>query len=332
MTSENYTELHEFLVSILGSVPYGIISIDMEGIITVCNTQALSHLNIQKENTQLVETPLLDYLSALPEVHQAIEDCVLQGRKPFDFEILPFDNKFLTIRGRRVLQGMIISIADITREQEQQQDNVLAMLQGQEAERRRLAREIHDGIGPTLSTIRLNVEALKSDMTTTTEKKVKAIENLLQTVTSDIRSISHALMPNALLDFGLVAALQNLCDRVNESGKVAVEFFHKGIQERLPQETELNLFRIIQELLNNAFKYAQADNITIQLIKYPEQIMLSVEDDGVGFDPNNLLNLIDKGIGLQNIETRVQSLAGTCDIETQPGKGVLTTIELPIKH
>ena len=322
--------MHEFLVSILGSVPYGIISIDMEGNITVCNSQALTYLNIQQSNTSLLETPITNYLSELPEVKAQIEDCLIEGRKPFDFEVLPYGDKFLTIRGRRVLQGMIITIADITKEQEQQQANVLAMLQAQEAERRRLAREIHDGIGPILSTIRLNVEALKSDTTPSTEQKVGAIEDLLQTVTTDIRSISHALMPSALLDFGLVAALQNLCDRVNGSGKVAIEFFHKGIHERLTQDMELNLFRIIQELLNNAFKYAQASNITIQLIKYPQQIMLSVEDDGVGFDPKQLPTLIDNGIGLQNIETRVQTLAGTCNIETQPGKGVLTTIELPV--
>jgi len=128
----------------------------------------------------------------------------------------------------------------------------------------------------------------------------------------------------------ICGVFQHLCDRVNESGKVTIEFFHKGLQERLSQEIELNLFRIIQELLNNAFKYAKANTITIQLIEYPQMIMLSVEDDGVGFDPKQLPTLIDKGIGLQNIETRVHTLSGTCNIETQPGKGVLTTIELPI--
>jgi len=330
MKSDNYTELHEFLVSILGSVPYGILSIDMEGMITVCNTQALTHLNISKKNTEVLETSLVQYLVDLPEVKEQIEDCLVNGRKPFDLEIISYGDKFLTVRGRRVLQGMIITIADITKEQEQQQANVLAMLQGQEIERRRLAREIHDGIGPLLSTIKLNIDALKIEGTTPTEKKIENIENLLQTVTTDIRSISHALMPSTLLDFGLIATLQNLCDRINESGKVVIDFFHKGIQERLPQDIALNLFRIIQELLNNAFKYAQANTITIQLIKYPKILMLSVEDDGKGFDPKQLPALIDKGIGLQNIETRVHTLGGTCHLETQPGKGVLTTIEVPL--
>jgi len=330
MKSDNYTEVHEFLVSILGSVPYGILSIDLEGNVTVCNTQALTHLAIPEKINAVIETPFIPYLSKLPDLQEQIRDCLINGRKPFDFESLSLGNKFLTIRARRILQGMIITIADITKEQEQQHSNVLAMLQGQEVERRRLAREIHDGIGPLLSTIKLNVEALKSEETTPATKKVGNIESLLQTVTSDLRSISHALMPSSLLDFGLVAALQNLCERVNESGKVVIEFFHKGIEERLHQDIELNLFRIIQELLNNAFKYSEANTITIQLIQYPEMLMLSVEDDGVGFDPQQLPSLIDKGIGLQNIETRVATLAGVCNIETQPGKGVLTTIELPI--
>jgi len=193
MTTENFTELHEFLVSILGSVPYGILSIDLEGNVVVCNTQALSHLNIPKKNTEVLEQPLTEFLADLPEVQEQIAHCILHGRKPFDFEIVPFENKFLTIRGRRILQGMIITIADITKEQEQQQENVQAMLQGQEEERRRISREIHDGIGPLLSTIKLNIEALKSDATPVTEKKVTAIEDLLQTVTTDLRSISASL-------------------------------------------------------------------------------------------------------------------------------------------
>jgi len=135
------------------------------------------------------------------------------------------------------------------------------------------------------------------------------MEDLVQTVATDLRGISHALMPSAIVDFGLVTALQNLCMKANASEKVAVDFYHSGIKERLDSNMELGLYRITQELLK-----------------------LTVEDDGVGFEPKKLQELVDKGIGLQNIQTRVETLGGTVDIETQLGQGVMTTVEVPLQN
>jgi len=332
MNYENYTELHEFLVSILGSVPYGIIAMDMEGKVIACNSHALNSLGIAQKNTEVIETALIDYLEDLPTIKELIVACLTQDRKPFDIVGMLINNKSLTFKGRRILQGMLFTIEDITQQEEQKRTNLLAMIQGQETERRRLAREIHDGVGPTLSTLKLHLEGIKEGSNGQADKKLDKMEQLLQSVSSDLRSISHALMPRALLDFGLVPALQNLCNRITESGQLDIEFFHSGSQQRLSEEIELNLFRISQELLNNAIKYAKASTITVQLIQHPFSIILSVEDDGVGFDPQQLPTLLNKGIGLQNIETRAETLAGSLYIETQLGRGVLTTVELPIKN
>lgn len=330
---DNFTETYDFLVAIIGSVPFGIIAVDLDGEVTMCNELALNHLNIEKTVNQFIEKELLGYISTIPELHDILVKCLDKGRKPFNLSALSFNDKYFNIKGRRTLNGMIISTQDITKSKEMEMANLSAMLEGQENERQRLAKELHDGIGPLMSTIKLNLDGIKiqlNDQSSKAVAKIAAMEDLVQTVSTDLRSISHALMPSALIDFGLVMALENLCMKANEIGDTKVVFYDSGIKERLHPNIELGLFRITQELLNNAFKYAQASTINVQLFMHKDLIMLTVEDDGVGFAPEKLKELVDKGIGLQNIQTRVQSLGGAANIETQLGQGVMTTIEIPI--
>ena len=330
---DNFTETYDFLVAIIGNVPFGIIALDLDGEVTMCNELALKHLNIDKTANQLIEKELLNHISAVPELSEILVKCLDKGRKPFNLLALHLNDSYLNIKGRNILNGMIISIEDITKAKEMELANLTSMLEGQETERRRLAKELHDGIGPLMSTIKLNLDGVKSELSNKypkASKKIAAMEDLVQTVATDLRGISHALMPSAIVDFGLVTALQNLCMKANDSEKVAVDFYHSGITERLDSNIELGLFRITQELLNNAFKYAQAKAIHVQLIQHKDSIMLTVEDDGVGFEPKKLKELVDKGIGLQNIQTRVETLGGMVHIETQLGQGVMTTIEIPL--
>ena len=329
-----FTETYDFLVSIIGTVPYGILTIDLEGEVTMCNELIVNHLQIDKTTTRLLERNLLDYITDIPSLTAEINKGLSKGRQPFDLMELEINHRYFNIRGRRILNGMIITTEDITQAKTLELTNLQAMLEGQESERQRLAKEIHDGIGPLISTIKLHLDGIKSDFkeqAPKATKKIVAMEELIQEVSTDIRGVSHALMPSALIDFGLVAALQNLCLKANDSGQVTIEFHHSGLEERLPQPIALGLFRIAQELLNNAFKYAKATLINVQLIKHKDSIMLTVEDDGVGFEPKQLQVLIDKGIGLQNILTRVKTLSGIFNIDTQLGKGVMSTIEIPFE-
>ncbi len=329
----NFTETHEFLVSIIGNVPYGIIAVDMEGYIIMCNEKALAHLNIEKTVNEALETYFTDYLAELPSFRNILENRLISGRKAFDLNAIPFHENYLTIKSRRILNGMIITIEDVTYSKELENFNLNAMLKGQESERRRLAKEIHDGIGPLMSTIKLHLDTVQSeleDVPPKVLKKINSMGELIHEVADDIRNISHALMPSALIDLGLVAALDNLCQKANDSGKIQVNFYHSGMENRIEQNMALGIFRITQELLNNAFKYAQANIINIQLIKHPESIMLMVEDDGIGFDKNRLKDQIGNGIGLRNIQTRAKTLGGHFNLDTQVGKGVLATVEIPL--
>ncbi len=333
----NFTETHEFLVSILGAVPFGIMAIDMEGLLTMCNEEALANLGVKKKVMQVIETDVMEYLTDLPELPEALNHCFTHGRRAFDLDAVLYHEKYLSIRGRRILNGMIITIEDVTEVHEHELANLRAMFKGQEVERQRLAKEIHDGIGPVMSTVKLHLDAIKSNTTDLPQgavKKIDTMSELIQQAAADIRSISHALMPSALMDLGLVAALDNLCQRANDSEKVKIDFYHSGVKERLESQVALVLYRIAQELLNNAFKYSQAKVISVQLIKHPDSLLLMVEDDGVGFDPSEINGNTDhsRGIGLRNIETRTKFLSGFFTLDAVKGRGVNATVEIPLNN
>lgn len=330
----NNTETHDLLVSVISSSPYGIIAIDINGTIVMCNKLVVQHLNLASKPKSLVEKELAPYLLNLPRLTKKIRNCLEKGRKAFDLNnVKLFDGRILNIKGRKIINGMIITTADITETKQLERKVLNAMILGQENERQRLAKEIHDGIGPLMSTIKMNLESVKSELTNIqpkTMQKIANLEELVQNVAIDVRSISHALMPSAIKDFGLVSTVDNLAVKVNSSETISVQFFHNGMEGRFNPEIEMGFYRIIQELLNNAFKYANAETITIQLIKYPEHITLTVEDDGNGFDINQI-DSSRNGIGLNNIKARVIALNGFLNIDSSPGRGVTTTIEVPIK-
>lgn len=326
-----YTEAYEFLVSIMGSVPYGIIATDMDGYITMTNEQSLQCLGISLPIGNVLETHLTEYLEDIPDLKEKLEKCFDKGRAIFELNEIHHQDKYLSFHAKPILNGMLLSINDVTENRNSRDAATLALLEGQETERQRLAKEIHDGIGPLMSTIRMNLDAVKSKLSDAPEKtqqQVETMDDLIQTVAADIRSISHALMPGALTDFGLVQALKGLCDKINQSELVKIEFHHRGFTERLDSNVELNLYRIAQELLNNALKYAKAKEIVVQLIKRKEEVMLTVEDDGVGFDAHKIKNILQNGIGMRNIKTRIDVMGGEFTIDTQVGKGVHATAEI----
>ncbi|MCO6475250.1 MAG: sensor histidine kinase [Phaeodactylibacter sp.] len=326
----NHTPLLE---SIIESLPYGIVVAGREGTLLLANSLGRSHLRLPEGEG----FSLPGYLEAVPGLPAQLEFPLAEPADGFDLLAVKVGEAYLTIRGRPVPQGLALSIIDVTRAKKAEQHMLDAILEATEAQRRKLSKEIHDGIGPLISTIKLNLDALRLEVqgeNTRARQMIESMSELLQTMSNDIRSISHNLMPNVLVDFGLVAALDNLCQRVNSSGKVQANFYHSEIRERIRRKVALGLYRIAQELINNAVKYARAQTINVQLIRHPDSIVLMVEDDGAGFDPYKADRAtgLDKGIGLRNIQTRVRSLGGNFILESRPGEGVLATIEVPYKN
>lgn len=324
------TETYELIASIIRHAPYGMLVVNEQGEIIMCNQQLLKHLALDEASQSLLGKPLQELFNHLPELETVFRRYVQNEEKEgFNISGLPYHNGHLDIKGRKIHQGVLLTTMDVSRAKRLEQESIHAIVEGQEGERRRLAKEIHDGIGPLMSTIKLNLDAVKMELADASPRllgKINTMEDLLQMVASDIRSISHALMPGAIVDFGLVSAVENLCAKANESGRVQINFYHTGMDERVDPNIELGLYRIAQELLNNAVKYARARTINLQLIRHARSIVLMVEDDGAGFDPKQVRK---GGIGLQNIKTRTKSLRGAFTLETQPGQGVLATVEIP---
>lgn len=191
------------------------------------------------------------------------------------------------------------------------------MLKGQEEERARLARDLHDGLGGMLPTVKLYLGSARGNLVLTPENAQlfsRSIEHLDDSI-QKMRRVARDLMPETLLTFGLPAAVRDLCETLQHgqpSLRVQCEVFGlEGPAERLPQRTELVVYRLVQELLNNVLKHAQARQVIVQLVRHEAQVQVVVEDDGRGFDATRSLAT---GVGLRSIQARVDYLSGTLDL------------------
>ncbi|MCP9770720.1 sensor histidine kinase [Lacihabitans sp. LS3-19] len=216
----------------------------------------------------------------------------------------------------------------------QQERQLLAtnsVLKGQEEERSRLARDLHDGLGGLLSGIKLNLSSIPGNVVLSNQNAQvfsKTITQLDNAIT-ELRRVAHSMLPESLLKFGLKDAISDYCEGINQAGKLKIHFQTFGLDGfNLEQSTEITLYRIIQELLNNVIKHAEASEAFVQIVRTEGTLTITVEDDGKGFDSSKLREL--KGIGINNIENRVEYLKGKMEIQTESGKGTSTIIEIKV--
>lgn len=198
------------------------------------------------------------------------------------------------------------------------------ILQTQEEERLRIAKDLHDGLGGLLSGIKLTLQNSENG------KLQKHEENALGQLDSainEMRRISHSMMPEALVKFGLVDALTDVCKNLENSKQFLLSYQFFGFKKRLSSELETNLYRIVLELLNNAIKHSNANEIYLQMILQDDEIAVTIEDDGVGFEKEILHS--SSGIGYRNIASRLKLINGTIDVQTEVKHG--TTINIEIK-
>ncbi len=206
-----------------------------------------------------------------------------------------------------------------------------AILKGQEDERHRLAKDLHDGLGGMLSGIKYSFSTMKDNLIMTPENQ-RAFERSMDMLDSSIREmrrVAHNLMPESLIKFGLAASLNDICKDITSSGALRVTFQSFDLDKLQTDQTVLiTIYRIIQELLNNILKHAGASAALVQLIYQDHKLMITVEDDGRGFDTSTVD--LSTGIGLSNIKSRVNYLGGILDIQSTPGKGSTFNIELKL--
>ncbi len=205
-----------------------------------------------------------------------------------------------------------------------------SLLQGQEDERSRLAKDLHDGLGGMLSGVKLELGAMKGNLILTEENGAlfnNALQKLDRSI-SEMRRVAHNMMPEALINLGLQQAMQDYCDSIGSSGTFIVKTEFHGLEQRLSATTEVNIYRIVQELVNNAIKHSKAKEILVQVMLHERSLSITVEDDGTGFDSEKQSYTSN---GLQNIRSRVNYLRGRMDIKSQSGRGTSILVECIIE-
>jgi len=204
----------------------------------------------------------------------------------------------------------------------------------QEAERLRISRELHDGLGQILTAIKFNIEVLEDNHHLGNEDltRIDDMKKQLDTATQEIREISHNLMPSVLADFGLVPSLQMLCDEFTRSNTFQVKYMTQGVTERLGTNIEVGIYRICQESLNNIAKHARASEATVQLICTDTVLRFVVEDDGIGFQYGHDSHRHEgrMGMGLLSMRERARSMKGTLTVDSSTGHGTLISVEIPL--
>ncbi len=216
-------------------------------------------------------------------------------------------------------------------ETEKQLTATEAVLKGEAQERTRLAKDLHDGLGGMLSGIKYSFQHMKGNMIMTPENH-QAFErsmDMLDSSIQEMRRVAHNMMPEALVKFGLGAALKDFCNDIHRSGALQVNHQFIGLEKDSVSDTvAITVFRIVQELLNNVLKHASATNVMVQVAKNDTTLSVTVEDDGKGFNTSTLDN--SRGIGWSNIRNRVEFLKGNIDIKSVPNAGTSVLIEIPV--
>jgi PAS domain S-box-containing protein len=202
---------------------------------------------------------------------------------------------------------------------------VKAIMEAQEKERKEISSELHDNVNQILTTCKLFLEIARNNPADA--RFIDGCYQNIQIVIEEIRNISHNLTPYTLKDLGLAAALHDIVQKINQSGKLTIRLlsFQNLEEEDISADIKLAVFRIIQEKINNVLKHAHATELNISLAVYEGKIQLVLTDNGRGFDEK----AVKKGMGLNNIQNRVEYYKGSFNLKTAPGKGCELRIELP---
>ncbi|CAN5468628.1 hypothetical protein BH10ACI2_BH10ACI2_09050 [soil metagenome] len=217
----------------------------------------------------------------------------------------------------------------------QKTDLLQKLVNSQELERRRIARDLHDTLGQRLTALRLKIQSLKefSSENDQLSKRVERLQEIAEKLDSEVSFLAWELRPSALDDLGLVDAVGAFVNEWSRHYDIQADFHSAGlVKERLGKETETHLYRITQEALNNILKHAEASSVTVQLERRDHEVILIIEDDGLGFNPESRRPASEsgKGLGLIGMSERATLVGGEVEIESAPGSGTAIYVRVPI--
>lgn len=311
--------------------------VDLDGNFLEVNQVAVDSLGYDVNSLKKMNFRDIKTQKYVERVDENIRLILTRGKHTYETEHLSRSGRTLSLEVNSRLidyQGKkaILSIArDITERRQMERKILRAVINAEERERERIAKEIHDDLGPLMSTIKLYVNELESDDLSEAEQDefLKKTNEILDEAINSTRTIANLLTPRVIIDFGLVKAIESFCKKVNLSQKLNI-IYQPSVQERFDQTIELVLYRVITELLNNSIKHARAGKIEIYLEKIDNMLQLTYMDDGIGFDLDKVLNSDGGGMGMKNIISRLQSINGTYRIHTKKEAGTLVVVEVKL--
>jgi signal transduction histidine kinase len=205
-----------------------------------------------------------------------------------------------------------------------------AIIETEEAERTRIAKDLHDGMGPLLSAVKMSVSTL--EYLAKDQQSLTIIRNATETVDEAIRSlkdISDHLSPHVLANFGMIRALTNYVGKINQTGQLEIDFQTNLKKERFDENLEVVIYRVASELIHNTIQHSQATKASLVMKSENGELTLEYQDNGIGFEAGRTMKENDRdGSGLTNIESRIKSLKGDLVVESKPGLGIRVFIRV----
>ncbi|WP_258099320.1 type IV pili methyl-accepting chemotaxis transducer N-terminal domain-containing protein [Marinoscillum pacificum] len=331
-------------------------SMDTSGQITHLSSQFLQVMEYEEEEPPQSLKELLERSDYRPDFIDGVLDLLKNGKnwsgelrlitEPGDFcwletHLIPVTaTQEIKLIARNTthykeakLKSREINKERIEKSVKEQQYRSALILEGQEEERKRLSREMHDGVGQMLSAMKLLLESFNPS-STPMKMRLNDAKDLMKSIIQEVRRVSFNLTPSSLDDFGLVPAINKFCDEINAVTKPEVTFVNETrFINRLDSNIETNLYRIIQEAVNNAIKYAKASHITVTFSHTINNLNITVVDDGKGFDFSRVErsgHFEKAGHGIFNMKERTSYIGGSFQMETEVGKGTKITITLSL--
>jgi signal transduction histidine kinase len=267
-------------------------------------------LNLEKENLSKTIQRNVVVFSAIGLVMLAL------------FIVLYFSQR--SKKDRIIAQQRIVQL-----EEEKKLMTARLLVEGQEEERKRIARELHDGLGVLLSATKMQFTTIK-DKSPENQPMIDKATQLLEQASGDVRRISHNMMPGSLTKLGFYDAVEDLIDNIRDIDGMNAVCEIEGDQARLPENKEIMLYRVVQEMVNNTLKHAGAKNVSLKILRSASGLEINFSDDGVGFNTEKALNDIATSFGLKSIRSRIGFLNGEVTIDSAIGKGTRYKILVPV--
>lgn len=332
---KNYVNLKQAYLKIaeiyekLGDYPKSLIHFQLfstykDSVYTAENAEKMSEMNI-KYQTEKKDLELSKNKAELQLREEEAKQKNIMLVSILSLAILLSTAIFLFYRKKQIQQKAELDAELAT----QKELRAKSIIEAEEKERIRIATDLHDGVGQLLSAAKLNLSSLENKINLNDASQQTAFQNAISLVddsVKEVRSVSHNMMPNTLLKLGLASAVKEFVTKIQGTPNLKVNLEIVGLNNRLEQDKETVIYRVIQEVVSNIIKHAKATELTLQIIKHDNELSILIEDNGIGFDTSKINSF--EGIGLKNILSRIEFINGTVHFDSVLGRGTTVIIEL----